>query len=117
MLRVSSGHNLGACLLALVLGVGLTVGPNSQGFREDEVECEETFAHLRECCSRGELEGVECEYHEGCDSATYPSLSPHESRCLRELSCSEIRRADVCGQLEARERAYMVETTPLTVCP
>jgi hypothetical protein len=117
MLRVRTGHNLGACLLALVIGLGLTVGSNAHGFREDEVECEETFAHLLECCTRSQLQLVECEYHEGCGSETFPSLTPYESRCLRELSCAEIRSADVCAQLEAREQTTNEPAAPLTVCP
>ena len=117
MLRVRTGHNLGACLLALTIGLGLSVGPNAQGFREDEVECEETFAHLLDCCSRSQLPLVDCEYHEGCGSPTYPSLTPYESRCLRDLSCAEIRSADVCTELEAREENSSGSRAPLTVCP
>jgi hypothetical protein len=114
MPRRHFGHNFGALLLALTVGLGLSVGPKSHGFREDEVECEETFAHLLECCERTELANVDCLYHEGCDFAEYPDITPAEGRCLRKLSCSQIRAANVCAQLSERKEDTF---TPLGVCP
>lgn len=117
MLRVRIGHNAGAFLLALGIGFGLSVGSSSHGFREDEVECEETFAHLLDCCGRSQLAFVHCEYNEGCGSPTYPSLTTAESLCLRDFSCAEIRKFEVCAELSAREQTASTDPMPLSVCP
>lgn len=115
MPRISFGHNTGAALLALGVGLTLSVSPRSHGFREDELECEETFAHLRDCCAQSDLSQLSCEYREGCDSATYPDLDPGESRCLRDLSCAQIRANDVCARLV--ERSTSANTNFAEVCP
>jgi hypothetical protein len=114
MPRLQLGHNFGALVLAATIGLGLSVRPTAHGFREDEVECEETFAHLLECCQRSELAGVDCEYHEGCDFSEYPDITPAEGRCLRKLSCSQLRAADVCAKLVDRKENTSM---PLGICP
>jgi hypothetical protein len=77
------------------------MGPRAHGFREDEVECEETYAHLLDCCDRSQLQ-FDCEYVQGCEYTTYPDLTPEESRCVRKLSCTQIRAADLCTKISNR---------------
>jgi hypothetical protein len=115
MPRVFFRHNTGAALLALGVGLALSVNPKGHAFREDEVECEETFAHLRDCCADVDLSALSCDYWEGCSNSTYPDLSPDESRCLRDLSCDRIRVRDVCARIVERSRGESPDTT--RICP
>lgn len=65
------------------------------GFREDEVQCEETVAYLADCCPGFDLEAVSCTYQDSCDPVL-PDLSVEESRCIRSLSCAQIRERGLC---------------------
>lgn len=79
-----------------VVVVWLTLGVGQRaGFREDEVECEEAAAHLSSCCNAAV--DLSCNFTDAC-SSTYPDLSPSESRCIRDLSCSEIRARGLCSE-------------------
>jgi hypothetical protein len=84
---------LGTLLVIVLLSA---VGP-AAGFREDEVQCEEAFAHLLECCDEF-TSNLQCYFSDqGCDSPTYPDLDVVESRHVQSLSCSEIRATDYCS--------------------
>ena len=58
---------------------------------------------LHECCEARDLEAISCELIVTCNSTVYPDLSPEESRCIRALSCTEVREASICERLAARE--------------
>ena len=64
-------------------------------FPEDELQCEEAAAHLQSCCAQGPSLFCRFEKEGGCDYAQ-PDLSPAESRCIRALSCAEIRDRMLC---------------------
>jgi hypothetical protein len=74
----------GAVLCSLVVGTG---------FREDEVQCEETVAYLEDCCPGFDSRAVNCTWG-GCGPSPY--LTAEESRCIRELSCAEISERGLC---------------------
>ena len=77
----------------LLSGVGQPVA----GFREDEVQCEEAAAHLRDCCDDFSS-NLACYYSSnGCDSPVYPDLDIDESRHVQRMSCAEIRASDYCS--------------------
>jgi hypothetical protein len=88
---------VGAAWWLPVVVVWLTLGVGQRaGFREDELECEEAAAHLSACCNAA-LD-LSCTFvDDSCDSI-YPDLSPSESRCIRDLSCSEIRARGLCSE-------------------
>lgn len=76
--------------------VGLVVSCN--GFREDEIECEQAVVHLRDCCP-GFQESVDCSFSEtrasNCSGTTVTShhdleLSLTKSRCIQRKSCAEL---------------------------
>ena len=76
--------------------------------REDEVECEEAVAHLLACCEGSSFSEVSCLYVKecvlvsggGCEPEHYdpcfPDIGSRTSRCLRDLSCTEIRDRGGC---------------------
>lgn len=86
-------------LLGVIIAGGV---PAAQAFRRDEVECEEAVAMLEECCDGFDASKIACDYIEGCDESTYPSIAPYESECIRALSCSEVRDAKICDRVLAR---------------
>ena len=98
----------------LALFVGGSVG-GAATFREDEIECEETIAKLTQCCSDADFRQVSCDYVDACHSTTETDLSPDESRCIRELSCSEIVERGVCGAVIERASTPQIEAG--SVCP
>lgn len=93
------GGGWGAALLALLIG---GAQPLAQGFREDEVQCEEMAAHLAECCDI-DVQTIDCEYYDGCLSDSYPSVTVEESRCIREKSCAQMRDQRICERVLARQ--------------
>ena len=94
------GGGWGAALLAVLVG---GAQPLAQGFREDEVQCEEMAAHLAECCDNVDANAIDCEYFEGCMSESYPSVTVDESRCIREKSCEQVREQGICERVLARQ--------------
>jgi hypothetical protein len=71
----------------------VTVGPAAMGFRDDEIQCEETAARIGSCCETTDLR---CSFVEGCEHDQFPDLNVSESECLRELSCDELKQYGVC---------------------
>jgi hypothetical protein len=78
------------------------VGPLTHAFDEDELECTETLAELRDCCPKEDLEGFSCHYSEVECNTVYPDLTATEAVCLRDLSCSELRALGVCERMRGR---------------
>jgi hypothetical protein len=58
--------------------------------REDEFECENAVAHLKECYPGFDASTVSCTFYEGCGDTHYTSLNALESRCVQAKSCAEI---------------------------
>jgi hypothetical protein len=102
----------------LVLGLAIAGGiPAAHGFRQDEVECEEALARLEECCPGFDASLVRCDYLESCEDTTYPSITPSESQCLRDLSCDVIRQKRACDAIAARGSGSDGTHSPELVCP
>jgi uncharacterized membrane protein YgcG len=68
------------------------------GLREDELECERTAIHLKECCPRMRESAVDCEYvaPSDCGDGSLPDLTVEDAQCLRGLSCADLVAAGVC---------------------
>ncbi|HVU01664.1 MAG TPA: hypothetical protein VHE30_07930 [Polyangiaceae bacterium] len=88
-------------LVALILTAG-TVG--TQCMRQDEVECEEAAAHLAGCCQNFDLRKLDCHYTSACGE-TFPDLSPSESECILDKSCSQLAAQDICKRVQDRGTA------------
>jgi hypothetical protein len=118
MSRVAKGRGVGGAwqgaLLALVVISG--TGSIAPSFREDEVQCEEAVAHLEECCDNLDATSISCEYAEGCETNTYPTLKPDESECVRAKSCSEIRSQGICERVLERQTADEATAGSVEVC-
>jgi hypothetical protein len=101
-----------AALLALLVGAGQPLA--QQGFRQDELECEEALAHLDDCCEDFDPAAVDCNHVDGCDTDTFPTISVDESQCIRDKSCESIRRDGICQRVLARQSS--VEQASEEVC-
>jgi hypothetical protein len=93
----------GAFFRLLALGVAYFVtSASSCGIREDELQCEETVAHLQGCCPGYDpfLHDIDCTYKPPgpCVSEELPSVGRGTARCIRDLSCAAIRAEGLCEQ-------------------
>jgi hypothetical protein len=79
--------------LALIFACG-------DALRQDELDCEEAVAHLKECCPNFPTYRVSCVYQSnGCES-NGPDIDMAQSQCARDRSCSELVQAGVCERFE-----------------
>lgn len=85
-------------LLAVIMASAV---PATQCLRQDEVECEEAIATLLDCCPAFDRNTLSCTYTDGC-GITYPDLTPGESECIFDKSCSELRARGICERVVAR---------------
>jgi hypothetical protein len=67
------------------------------GLREDELLCEEAAARLADCCPGFDPSVLVCHYS-SCAGATYPALTISESKCIDDLSCSQLVDRGVCAR-------------------
>jgi hypothetical protein len=88
-------------LLLVILGAS-SLG--TQCMREDEVECEEAVASLADCCQGFDITKVDCHYTSGCGES-FPDLTPADSECILDKSCSEILAQDICKKVQDRAAA------------
>jgi hypothetical protein len=86
---------LGVVLLLL----SSALGQRNPGIREDEVQCEETVAHLAECCPGLNPERFRCEHvaADGCTGGTEPDFDIELSRKLRRLDCEDLQAGNWCS--------------------
>jgi hypothetical protein len=95
---------------ALVVGVIITLGVSCNGFREDEIECEQSVARLEECCPGFRAHDLSCEYIERVDcsdnvtSREFPALSLEDSRCVQKKTCAVLVESGVCTRAQAARR-------------
>ncbi len=83
------------------------------GIRQDELDCEEAVARLTTCCP-GFAATTWCKYEvwTSCDTnevvqRTHPAITEDESRCIRDMSCSDLKKKGVCDR--ARDAKPIVE--------
>jgi hypothetical protein len=118
---------LGVVVVVVAVAIGLGVSCN--GFREDEIECEQAVVRLRDCCPDFNPTTVDCTYHESLDCSDsvvareYPALSLEDSRCVQEKSCADLIASGVCDRARgAKQRAFAADggaaaTFAPRVCP
>jgi len=93
-------------VVAIVLAVIVGLGVSCNGFREDEVECEQAVNRLRECCPGFNANAVNCNYSEQLDCSDtvtareYPALSLDESRCVQSTACQALIDTGVCARAQ-----------------
>ena len=94
--------------------------PATQCLREDELECEEAVKRLMDCCPGFDVNAVQCTYVDVC-GVSYPDLTPSESVCILDSSCSELVSNKVCERVPARSSDAGDPERPSglggTVCP
>ena len=70
--------------------------------RQDQLDCEEAVAVLKDCCPRFDASEVSCQYvDDGCGAATRPAIDEQQSACIRDEPCSEIVSSGVCGRAQS----------------
>lgn len=101
-----TGRRRFALLIVVVIGAL----PMTQCLRQDEVECEEAVALLKECCPGFDAKIINCEFSPGsCTTdAVYPTLSTADSECMLGKSCDALNADKTCQRvldLNARDEA------------
>jgi hypothetical protein len=106
-------------LEALSLAVGAYVSvTGANGFRKDELVCEEALARLEDCCGPAHFARVSCSYDKGCMSnPTYPLIGPEESVCIREATCQDLHARGVCERVAEGGWSSGDEYADLRGCP
>jgi len=109
-----------AIVVALIVGIGVSCN----GFREDEVECEQAVNRLKECCPVFNSAQLDCSYSERLDCSDnvtgrqYPALSLDESRCVQNLPCAALVDTGVCARAQsARSRVVSSDSTTPSSAP
>ena len=105
---------------AIVTAIVISLGVSCNGFREDEIECEQAVVHLRDCCPGFKASAVDCSYSEetGCDNVThytFPAISIADSQCLQQKSCAELVDG-YCAQAQSAQRRAAMAPAPAPAC-
>jgi hypothetical protein len=84
-------------LALAAIATALALGGGCGDLREDELQCEEAVAHLTGCCADFEPR-VSCDYQESqaCEESIPTDISSEQGRCIRDLSCGDVRRRGLC---------------------
>jgi hypothetical protein len=94
--------------------------PATQCLRQDEVECEEAVKYMMDCCPGFDRSAVQCVYADMC-GISYPDLTPSESSCILDSSCSELLSNKICERVGKRSADAGNPETPSgiggKVCP
>ena len=74
--------------------------------RQDELDCEEAVAVLKDCCPDFPVTMVSCVYESSACSTVYPDFPVSESQCIRSQSCSSLVSTGVCARAQAQAEAH-----------
>jgi hypothetical protein len=71
-------------------------------FRQDELDCEEAVAQLKDCCPGFDTAHVQCIYEQGdCNGGGRdPDIDEGTSACIRGESCDELRSSGMCTRAQ-----------------
>lgn len=103
-----SKHPVGVIVVVALLVYGLGVSCN--GFREDEIECEQAVVRLNECCPGFRGSEIDCSYREtiDCDdkvtARSYPAISMSDSKCIQGKACADLVAKGDCTRAQAAKR-------------
>jgi hypothetical protein len=94
------------------LGVATVLATScDDDFTEDVFLCEEALAHVRECCPKTDLSGVECAYEHSTETGrasctadwnittsrnVEPAIAPDDAHCVLGTSCEELVARGAC---------------------
>lgn len=97
----------GVAVVVVVVAVVLGLAVSCNGFREEEIACEQAVIHLHDCCPAfNPTAAFSCSYSEqrGCDRTDtyeYPALTLDDSQCIQTKSCSELVSSGACSRAVA----------------
>jgi hypothetical protein len=80
------------------ISLGLLAAGCADGFREDEMDCEQAVAHLETCCGHIDVAQSACTHQSAGGLITPTALTADESRCVLGESCEGLRSNGVCGR-------------------
>lgn len=103
---------------AVVFGIIINLGVSCNGFREDEIECEQAISHIQACCPGFRAKEIDCSYSDRIDcndnvtGAEYPALSIEDSECLQNKTCAQLIDNGDCTRAQAaKKRVTSVPST------
>jgi hypothetical protein len=85
--------------------LGLSTLIAGGGLRQDELDCEQAVAHLKECCPDFVGATIACEFSDGCGT-TDPALSIDESHCILALECAALVKSGICDKTRDLESPH-----------
>jgi hypothetical protein len=87
----------------------------ADGFREDEMDCEQAVAHLKSCCSEIDVAQTACTHESTGGVVTSTALTADESTCILGEGCDTLRSSGVCDR--SHDLPYTGSGTAPKVCP
>lgn len=111
---------LGRSVLFATIALALSGLRCADGFREDEMECEEAMSYLAKCCPGFQKAQASCTYSSGgCGGGltVAPVLTVDESHCIQHRSCDDLRSSGVCDRAAHLPYVPPSSVTPQPVCP
>jgi hypothetical protein len=118
---MSPRGRVGRVVLVAAIALGLSGVRCADGFREDEMECEEAMNYLARCCAGFQKAQASCTYSSsgGCGNgvAVAPIFTVDESHCIQHRSCDELRSSGVCERAAHLPYVPPSSSTPQPVCP
>jgi hypothetical protein len=100
--------------------LGAFVAHCDNGWRQDELDCQQAANQLLQCCPGFDASVLYCNYdNTGCQTS-YPALTIAESQCIVDESCTTLISTGVCTRA-AETMPIQTDDAGLTshpqVCP
>jgi hypothetical protein len=113
---------LNRVVLVAAIGLALLGFRCADGFREDEMECENAMSYLAKCCPGFQSDQASCDYSDnssacGTGVVVLPVLSVSESHCIEGESCDQLRSSEVCAHAQQLPYVPPSASAPQPVCP
>jgi hypothetical protein len=91
----------------------------ADGFRQDELECENAMSALARCCTGFQADQASCDYSSNScdDTVTYPVFAVSESSCIQHEGCSDLRASGVCDRAQHLPYVPPSASAPEPICP
>ena len=74
------------------MALGLVLGHSCSDITTSTLLCEDATSRIYQCCAVHAA--IDC--HENGCSGHHPNFAPETAKCLRSLSCDDLRQAGVC---------------------
>lgn len=107
--------------LPLICVAALLLSPVrcGNGWRQDELECQQAANQLIKCCPAFNAPVDSCSYRQGCEGTptTMPGLSIADSQCVANMDCATLVRTNVCSRAQSALDGTTYDQPAQSVCP